>query len=74
MSKLPRRNALRAGEYANRCRPEFAVQELIDAANAVKADMLMRAEAEDGGGKVVNMSNGCWQRFCQAIKRAEERA
>lgn len=41
--------------------------ELVEAAKALRDDLLMRAEKDDDGTLIVNASFGRWRRFCDAL-------
>ena len=56
-------------------RPKFEgstrEQRLLSAARQVKHDLLSRAEIEDDGGKVVNLSAGVWVNLCNTLREFE---
>jgi hypothetical protein len=44
-------------------------RELLELLVGIRADMLIRGEQDNHGGKVVNMSNGLWHRLNEMIDR-----
>ena len=47
------------------------VEKLIDASEALKADLLERADTAEDGSKIVNVSCGRWLAFKQALDQVK---
>ena len=49
---------------------EGKLTRLVNAADAARDDLLMRAEVDSNNLQVVNMSNSIWERFCDSLNDA----
>lgn len=53
-------------------RLETSNNELLKVINEVQEDLLLRAERDDDGLRLVNLSNSVWERLCDALSNATQ--